>query len=201
MRQREEAATVRPAPECLPLNDPDVPSHAQVWVLKAGITPERAFEHYGIGWSEALDRVIVPVLADGKRTEEWIGRNSRHGTGDPRTKYLMSAGATGSCWYDLRASTKVVVVVEDVLSAIRVREAGFAAVAVLGTSVSATVASMLADYTAVGWFDNDAAGGRGYVSLRKKAGAFGFRVKRVRSERDPKQYSLREIKEFVENAL
>lgn len=200
MRKRDEEAARRPAPETVELYDETVPTSAHVWVLRAGITPERASDEYGFGWSGELGRVIIPVLGNGKRTGEWVGRNTSHTRGAVKSKYLMSVGATGSCWYDLRSSSKTAVVVEDVLSAIRVREAGFASVAVLGTTVSTAVASMLADHRVVGWFDNDAAGRKGFVSLRKKAGAFGIHVSRAASELDPKLYSLQQINQYIKDA-
>lgn len=42
----------------------DIPPHARFWFLKAGIDVELAQE-YGIGYSESMDRVILPVYTNG----------------------------------------------------------------------------------------------------------------------------------------
>ena len=92
-----------------------------------------------------------------------------------------------------------VVVVEDVLSAIRVHEAGYNSLAVLGTTVGPTQATLIADFPVIGWFDGDKAGRNGFVKLRKALAPYGVDPKRIQTERDPKQYGRREIIKYLED--
>lgn len=72
--------------------------------------------------------------------------------------------------------------------------------AVLGTTISLGVATMLASGPVVGWFDGDKAGRAGYVKLRKALGPFGIEPLRVQTDRDPKTYSKAEIKQYIKDA-
>lgn len=197
MRQADEEEAARAFPEVVPLYGEGVPVSAHLWVLKAGITPERATDEYGFGWSEHSSRVVVPILHDGTPTGVWTARDTTPSRARP--KYVMPKGSIGSSWYRLFPD-RVAVVVEDVLSAIRVAEAGYGSLAVLGTSVGPTQAMLLADHPVVGWFDGDKAGRDGFVKLRKALGPYGIEPKRVQSERDPKDYNRDEIIKYIEDA-
>lgn len=196
MRQRDEEEAGADYPDVTSLDASDVPTPAHLWVLRAGITPERASEQYGFGWSDRSSRVIVPILHDGQPTGLWTGR----AIDGRKPKYLMPRGSMGACWYRLqRGRTAPVVVVEDVLSAIRVHEAGYNSLAVLGTTVGPTQATLIADFPVIGWFDGDKAGRNGFVKLRKALAPYGVDPKRIQTERDPKQYSRREIIKYIED--
>ena len=197
MRQRDEEEAGADYPDVTSLDASDVPTPAHLWVLRAGITPERASEQYGFGWSDRSSRVIVPILHDGQPTGLWTGR----AIDGRKPKYLMPRGSMGACWYRLQLGrTTPVVVVEDVLSAIRVHEAGYNSLAVLGTTVGPTQATLLADFPVIGWFDGDKAGRAGYVKLRKALGPFGIVPARVQTERDPKTYSRKAITQYIKDA-
>ena len=90
---------------------------------------------------------------------------------------------------------------EDILSAIRVYEAGFTTLAVLGTTIPLPVATLVSASRVIGWFDGDKAGRAGFVKLRKALGPFGVEPKRVQTTRDPKTYNRTEIIQKVEDAL
>lgn len=211
MRKRADAVLELPEPDTISLTDPTVPHAALVWVLKAGLSPEVAGLRYGIRWIPSIQRVFVPVLHNGYRAS-WIARAC-----DARPpKYLRAKGAEGGSWFDLRESPggaagagligagatagrrADVVVCEDILSAIRIRAAGFKSMAVLGTSVSPEHARLLASLDPVGWFDNDAAGRKGFLSLRKAMAPYGVEVSRIQTDRDPKTYTRRQIREYIE---
>lgn len=196
MRKRDEEEACGDYPDVTNLDASDVPTAAHLWVLRAGITPERASEQYGLGWSVRSSRVIVPILHDGQPTGLWTGR----AVDGRKPKYLMPRGSIGACWYRLqRGRTTPVIVVEDVLSAIRVHEAGYNSLAVLGTTVGQTQATLLADFPVIGWFDGDKAGRSGFVKLRRALAPYGVDPKRIQTARDPKHYSRREIAKYIED--
>ena len=196
MRQRDEEDAGSGYPDVTSLADSGVPTPAHLWVLRAGITPERASEQYGFGWSDRSSRVIVPILHDGQPTGLWTGR----AIDGRKPKYLASKSASAACWYRLqRGKTTPVIVVEDVLSAIRIHEAGYNSLAVLGTTVGPTQATLVADYPVIAWFDGDKAGRNGFVKLRKALAPYGVDPKRIQTERDPKQYGRREIIKYIED--
>lgn len=196
MRRKEEEELARPYPTVVPLYDDTVPTEALVWVLKAGITPERATDEYGFGWSENLQRVVVPILHNGEVTGQYTARSLTPG----RPKYVMPKGSVGAAWYAGLYRFRKTVVVEDVLSAIRISEAGYGSYAVLGTAVGRGHGTDLANSKVYGWFDGDRAGRDGWVKLRKALGLYGVDPTRVQTEEDPKAYSLADIRKHIEDA-
>lgn len=195
MRRSDAEAAKQPYPEVVPLyDDTCVPSAARVWVLKAGISPERATDNYGFGWCSRTSRVVIPILRDGEPTGKWIGRSLER-----NPKYLMPNGAAGTVWLDTRGAGPLVVV-EDVLSAIRVAGAGYKCAAVLGTSVSTAQLAAVGAGRVCGWFDNDAGGRQGWVNLRKACAPLGIEPTRVKSDADPKTYDKETIQKYIRSA-
>lgn len=192
LRSSEEEVLGGRTPQLTELHAGTVPSEARVWLLRAGISPEEA-EHYGIGYSLQARRVFLPILHNGHATGQWIGR----AVDGRKPKYIMSRGSTGAVWYDIRGRDGPCVVVEDVLSAIKVRKSGFDCMAVLGTTISASNAAKLAERMVVGWFDADRAGQKGYVKLRRATAPYGVETSKIVTSKDPKLYSTREIREFI----
>ena len=193
MRRADETAVRQVYPKTTRLDAPECPTGAHVWVLKAGITPEVASTKFGLGWNEFSQRVVVPILHDGEPTGIWTAR----AVDDRKPKYLMPRGCAGEAWYNMPPGAPVVIV-EDVLSAIKLTLAGYGAMAVLGTAVGPRQVSLLAGREVVGWFDGDAAGRNGYVRLRKALGPVGITPSRIETPRDPKTYSVDRIKKYME---
>jgi DNA primase len=83
---------------------------------------------------------------------------------------------------------RVVVVAEDILSAIAVWGTGANALAVLGTSVTAVQAAEIAAGAdvVIGWFDGDAAGDKAWQRLRSKMSLHPVELHRIRTDEDPK---------------
>lgn len=171
---------------------------AITWVLQAGITPERASGVYEFLYDEVVRRVIIPILHNFKPTGEWTAR-SVHG----RPKYIGSPGAAQRMWYARgdKRENRGVVVVEDVLSAIRVYEAGYNAVAVLGTTIPDALGPLCSGRDVVSWFDGDKAGQAAHRRLRKRLSPFDCNVTRISTICDPKRYSRELIELHVEKAL
>lgn len=190
MRDADREAARKPIPDTKPLTK--APDSGKLFVLKAGITPERASDKYGFGWSDKINRVVIPVLHDFKPTGQWLAR----ATDGRKPKYIFGEGSNAAHWVAKRRG-KAVVVVEDVLSAIKVYEAGYSALAVCGTNVSQSAAMCMVGHDVVGWFDGDKAGDGGYVRLRKALSPFGIDPRKVRSDRDPKLYNKNDIRRYI----
>lgn len=167
-------------------------AHAMTWVLKAGITPERASKDYGMRWSEKLERVLIPIY---NLKREYTGLLARSVSAGP--KYLMLQGKPQA--YFTPVTGKDVVITEDVLSAIAVYEAGTTAFAVLGTAIQNDFVELVAEYDKViGWFDADRAGSKAYMKMRRRLAMHDKKMLMAHSDVDPKYIPRREIRRYID---
>ena len=163
------------------------PPEALLWVLKGGLSPERAHHNYGFRWEPDSRLVLIPI-------ENGILGRDVHGG---RPKYRLF-GPGRSFWLPNEVSG-VTVVVEDVLSAIAINRAGWSSLAVLGTAISTIQATMAANTITVGWFDADKSGDRAWVQFRKAMALHPGKVLRLRTQGDPKTLHLEHIRYLLEN--
>ena len=90
----------------------------------------------------------------------------------------------------------VVVVVEDILSTIRVGE-HVHTVCLLGTSLSDAQAAYLSQFDHVlTWLDNDAGGDKGRAHVQRKMQLVSD-VTHIRTDLDPKEYSNKDIRKTL----
>lgn len=192
MRQAQE--NLRVAPGRIPndsvrLDDDLAPIEAQLWVLKAGISPELASDELGMMWNDRYKRVLVPVR------QEVVLARSVHKEIQP--KYLL-LGASGAEVYFLHRQGDDCVMTEDILSAYRVYQAGYNACAVLGTSLTQYSANQIAQkYARVRtWLDADIAGRKGSAKLRRALSLYPIQVDKVQTEYtcDPKYLSIDQVR-------
>lgn len=172
----------------------DVPVDAMGWYLKYGISPELA-RKYEIGYTEKLDRVVLPV----KRNGELLAVQMRALRDNQRPKYLNPEGPkVEAAVFMSDEPTGITVVVEDILSAIKVGRVAHAT-SILGTTMTDQRAWTIAqnNHTAIIWMDNDMAGKKGKARAVNQLSMQGVRVYEVRTEDDPKTYNLDEIKEHL----
>lgn len=169
---------------CVPLYSPDVPSEAILWTLAGGLTPERATDFYGMKYDPLTRRVCLPI----------VGGFLARAVFNDKPKYVK-AGASKTEMYKLVDNQdKAIVVVEDILSAIAVHRAGFNSIAVLGTSITTKIAQELGSFpVVVSWTDADKAGDAAWVKLRRKLALYPVNLKRVRTDKDPKELNRSEI--------
>lgn len=191
----------------------DIPPEDATWIFKAGIDSELA-KHYGIGYSPSLSRVIVPVYlgtelqaftarakyGKPKYFEKSIDPSSTIFVADPQLllpSYRQWALSDGpDC-----------VFVEDNLSAIRVGRVAKHVVSLMGTSANAKqLTKALNNHRDITegyrpkvhvWLDGD---GPGRTASRKLCDALrllGYEVKEIVTNKDPKMYSYRTIKEQI----
>ena len=175
----------------LRLTDQEVPPAAVLWPLVTGLTPEDASETYGMRYDPKTRRVLIP-LEDGFLARSVFGE---------RPKYIK-AGAEHVESYSLLvdAQREPLVITEDILSTIKVYRAGFSAMALLGTSVSATTAARVGAFSCViSWTDGDKAGDAAFVKLRKRLGLYTTDLKRIRTDADPKELHITQIQTLIRN--
>ena len=177
------------------LDDADVPAEAHVWVLKAGMTPTEASTVYGFRWHEGTRRVFIPV-----NPKAMLARAVYK---DDRPKYKLF-GELNTTAYTVQGKDPLVIV-EDVLSAIKVGKAGYKAAAILGTTVNPAILAPLAmrQRDIVIWLDPDKAGIAGRGGIRKALALYPAKVRYARTTdaRDPKYISREDIKSVIEETM
>jgi len=165
----------------------DGPSAALQWVLAGGLQPEIAHETYHFRWHAQSRRVLIPLSDHGL-----LGR-AVHGE---RPKYRLFG--RGSLYWATGDLSRPLVVVEDILSAIAVSRVGWPSVAVLGTSISPEQAREIAKPKVIGWFDDDKAGNKGWISLRKRMALYPVKLSRIMTQLDPKALHRADLIEHLE---
>lgn len=172
------------------------PDYAMHWYIKCGISPELAAS-YGIGYSSILDRIVIPIYEDDKLAA--LQLRAIHDYQKP--KYLNPGGRKiEENVFRSGVSNGVVVVVEDVLSAIKVGKVA-PTISILGTNCSDARARKIAkeNHTAIVWMDGDKAGREGRANTIKQLSLLGVRCFRVDTTLDPKKYNTEQIKEHLRN--
>lgn len=176
------------------------PIDARVWLYLADVR-DKQIKEYGIGYSPKLHRVILPVYNENKKLLMWQGR----GLSEHQTKYYNVFGYGRNellfkSWIkDTSITTPnkdLIVVTEDILSAIRVGSVT-PSVASLGTSLSLAQINVLGKYDKVIiWYDDDKGGKMGSLKGLNKLKVI-TEVVTVRTNQDPKKLSKQEIEEVV----
>ena len=184
----------------------DIPPSEAVWLYKAGVGSVVA-KHYGFGYSASLRRVILPIYKDGvlqgytarstiNERPKYIERASSGSVlffADPALRIPSEEAADSSCGYDLLFT-------EDILSAVRVGRVTDAVVcSLMGTSADDRQLSEATQgvHSVALWLDPDKPGRRASARLQRSLVLQGYKVKLIRSAKDPKFYSNRELRRFL----
>jgi DNA primase len=213
-RRRAELDLVQERTVTLPRDySLEIPTEEATWLYKAGLSAELA-AYYGIGWSEYLGRIIVPTYEHG----ELVAYTARLRNGRP--KYIeKSLDPTGCVFVAAPAlllpsyrdwahsSGPDAVLVEDNLSAIRVGRVAKHVVSLMGTSANARqLAKALGNHRGLRpdgmgnvavWLDPDKPGREASRRVCDALRLHGYAVHEVISNRDPKLYANRTIKELL----
>ena len=170
----------------------EIPRQGRDWLHQAGIT-EQVWRKYRFGYSEYLERVVLPVYDD---EDNLIWFQCRALQAGQKPKYLQPARERGKVMFQVRRDTKTngrVVVVEDILSAIRVGKHENTA-SLLGTKITTSQAAELGKSSQViTWLDSDGAGRKGSYSIRKTLSLI-TEVKNIVTKLDPKELSDKDIR-------
>lgn len=185
----EELREARDIPKrCQGLTEEGVPSEALLWTLRTGLTPEEATNAYGFKYDPKTRRVLIPL--DGGFIARAVFKE--------HPKYIRSGSMDQEIWEQRVDEDHTVVITEDILSAIKVYRSGFSSIAILGTSVSTTAASRIGAYKhVICWTDGDKAGDAAWLKLRKRMALYDVKLSRIRTDDDPKNISITEIKRLI----
>ena len=166
-------------------------NHATGWVKRYGIT-DAEIERFKIGYHLPTGRVCLPVY----RGRVLIGYQLRDVVGDTDTKYLTEKMGAKTLLFRVRNGKRTCVIVEDMLSAIKVgRQVDTAAM--LGSSLNHEIIAKLAsEYDEVIiWMDND------NIVIKRKQNEYKSLLdmlcksaRIIRTSRDPKDYTDEEIR-------
>lgn len=171
----------------------EIPLEGRIWLYKAGIT-ESVWREFGIGYSNSQKRVVLPLYnAEGEL--KWL--QARATLKGMKPKYRQPPAPKDFLCVRESGDYSRIVVVEDILSWIRVSEVQNC-MSLLGTHLKdGQVIHLLKYKEVVTWLDPDKGGDKGRRECRKKL--LGLtRVHDVVTEKDPKYYSRQEIKENLE---
>lgn len=167
-----------------------IPIEHCVWLFKYGIT-EQEIKQFKIGYSKYYDRVVLPVYYNNKlRVVQMRSINTK-------PKYY-NIGGTDSVLVIRNTLSDTVVVVEDILSAIKVSRV-CNAVSTLGTNLNFSKATKILKVAKKGfiWYDADEAGIKGckmgLINLNMQGGVF----KSISSDLDPKEYTTQAINNYI----
>lgn len=165
-----------------------LPKQAMQWLLSYGITGADVSEH-SWGWVE--DRSLLVLV---NTPTYWQARNFGPGVKylSKGNKPLLSYGNGGT-----------IVCVEDVLSAVKISKANeqVTVIPLLGSSVSPELEQTLFKQAkeVILWLDRDKA--TSAVKQARNMLAKGIRCSVLVTELDPKEYSVKEINEWLSNKL
>lgn len=165
-------------------------SAAKSWLYGAGIT-DKLIKLYKIGYIPEVDRVYIPNY----RENTLIGYQTRALSFYDKPKYLGKGPKM--CYLSKGKRTSSVVLVEDVLSCIRVGEHN-SAISLQGTSLKEEgLAQVLSKFDTVKiWLDSDAAGVSGDKKLTRQLCLF-VPCSSIVTKKDPKTYTHTEIGEIL----
>tara|TARA_R110000822_G_scaffold46604_2_gene123971 strand:+ start:6794 stop:7576 length:783 start_codon:yes stop_codon:yes gene_type:complete len=169
----------------------EIPLSGRLWLYGGGIA-ESTYKEHGLGYSKSLDRVVLPVW-DANRNLEWFQCRSLHKGQKP--KYIQPARSRDRVMFRVgfdRETVQRVVIVEDILSAIRVGK-HVPTASLLGTKITTGQATELSRFSRVTtWLDPDKAGREGAYNIRKTLGLI-TEVDNIVTLKDPKELSDQQI--------
>lgn len=150
----------------------------------------KELEEYKIGYSPSLNRIIYPLRDFDYKIIGWQGRSV---SGSP--KYITSKGTNATGFFTGFFPTQRIVIVEDVVSAIRIGRFTNA-VALLGTSLKKELKiHLIKNYKYIQmWLDADA---KDKVKELDKAFRLYMATRIISTVKDPKAYTDSEIEQFI----
>lgn len=173
-----------------------IPHQGLTWLGVAGWTLDM-IARYNIGWSQELNRVILPVVDNCTH----IGYTARAVESWQQPKYLEMC-PSGVMWKSSnitsgeKLSNKHAVICEDILSAGRCGEF-MLAYSILGTSLDTSQLLTFKEYKKVYlWLDPDKGGIKGVQGIIHRL-SMVTDVKVIRSQKDPKLLTDNEIRRYL----
>jgi DNA primase len=180
------------------------PPAARLWLYKAGLNAE-LIRKLGAYWHVGSARVVLPITDQNGQVVFWQARNAEYPK-DGRPKYISSSTPRDTVHAAFRGDgagtpgEHTPVVVEDILSAFKIGAAGGFGYAVMGTQLGTHTLGLLARSCGgrcLLWFDPDGAGREALGNIGGQLRLLGIQPVPIITDKDPKAYSLREIRETI----
>jgi hypothetical protein len=170
------------------------PVEARVWLIQGKIEGHVAATR-GLCYSPRLNRVCIPVVFAG----EYMGYTARR-IGDEGPKYLARVkDKEGFLYVVHKVDNNNIVLVEDIMSCIRLSNLGYNCVALQGTHLTSRMLNYITshyDNFSV-WLDNDNPQVKmQQAKLKSELSLFGS-VRLIKTEVDPKNLNDVEIKDTL----
>jgi len=181
----------------------EIPSEFLQWLYSYELDHRDVID-YGMGYSPDHHRLIIPVyitglyrnkLALGKMIA-WMGRSLTDTKTNPKWHMVREFGIKYVYYALCDPFSKTVVVVEDVVSAIKIHRAGYNAVALLTTYVPNELYVGLKGYNVKVWLDPDAQ--IKSIKAVQKFVAFGIPAQHLKYHMDPKDCPYDKIPSIVD---
>lgn len=195
IKARHEAERLRgiDLPEDFSQNMPDV---GALWLAKNGFSYLTCIDTHGMGWSEKLQRVVIP-LHNIKR--EYIGFTARAMYKNQGPKYLERIRDKQypflACHNTGRGG--LLILCEDYLSGLRLSMHADV-LPLMGTSIDPSAFAILRRYSAaLCWLDSDLAGRKGAAGIRRKY-SHAIKITDTCTEQDPKHLTYQEIRRHLD---
>jgi hypothetical protein len=173
-----------------------IPAKGLVWLYEYGLT-DKLIRELGFGYSEKYQRLIMPVYEDDDLVH-WSGRYLGDHKKDDTSKYILRTKSGKYFWsYNPHDSNRAVLV-EDMLSAIKVGLAGYAGVCLFGSYLKDQTIDNVADQydRLTVWLDPDKR--KDATKYTKRFSSLGYDFNAVlTAKKDPKEYTIKEIKKFL----
>jgi hypothetical protein len=164
----------------------EIPRNAMKWLLSYGISQED-IDEYGIKWDVKNQLLVLLDTA-----KYWQGRSfDKH-----KPKYMSS----GSKPLTIYGQSDIIVLVEDIISAMRIaRTKQFCSAPLLGSSLSYEFENQIVETyrKAIVWLDRDKA--INSLRIKRKLQQRGVDSRVVITDNDPKEYSKGEILEWLKS--
>jgi len=177
---------------CLPSDsNVRIPNQALQWLTKYGLD-KNALTKYNIMWSESRQFLLFPYFIEGQLVA-WQGRYFGN---DPKIGKWHTKGKVEQIHYTLGLPSTSIVLVEDIISAIKVSRVCLSS-PLFGSVISNHKFTLLKKYydTIYIWLDPDKT--KQAINFGYKGGLFGLDCRVIVSGKDPKEYSTEEIEKYI----
>ena len=184
-------------------NVESIPVAGWAWLNKYYITQDEVLK-YGIGYSERYKRLVLPVFVK-DRLVYWQGRNLKappYPKDNPKYLNIRASGAKNVFFRINHArETRTLVVVEDILSAIRVGRTGTDSLALLGSYFPTLLLNLFKPYDEVLIYLDDDKWKESIKAAIRFSTLSGIRFVVKRNVKDPKELTPEALSAFLGERL
>jgi len=183
----------------------EIPQDFVTWLSGYELEP-KDWEYHEMGYSPSYDRLIIPVYISGLYGDStatgkmiaWTGRSTESLFKPTKDKwYLLRQWGIKYVYHALlQHRTDILILVEDMISCIKLWTAGYNAVALLTTYVPNELLLGLRNYDVRLWLDPDAVGKS--MNFTSRFQSYGVPASWLHYHKDPKDCPYKEIPNVVE---